>query len=249
MSGPELVYSLIVMPGGAWSSSQGLVFAALMVSIGILATSRPLLTLFVLFGGPAWSLLSLGDAFGGRTFLVVVVALGLLLLEHQLRATEWPEVFSWAFELQGVLAIGVAWGWFVVGSTPQGVVLDLGPVAPALLLPLFAAILVHTLLFRARARVWRLLRDIGMLGIATLAETLLVGTVAVVLLFAPFLALGAAGIGAMPVVLVAVGVHGVVRLIDRQFRYPCPSCGGPARVEASRCPHCGAPIGVRRPLG
>jgi len=247
--GPELVYALIVTPGGAFTASQGLAFVALVLCIGILATARPLLTLVILFGIPASSLAGSWGELG--TGSVLGLAALLVLGEHQLRSTDWAELFVSAFELQGVLGIAVAWAWFVVGSTPRGVVLDLGPptVALALCAPLLLAAGVHAVVFRARARVWKLVRDLGLAYLATIGETVMVGILAAVLLLAPYVALGVATAGVLPLLLAAVVIQALGRLADAHRRRPCPACQRPVRIEASRCPHCRAAIPVARALG
>lgn len=247
--GPELVYALLLTPGSSWDTSQWMVFVALMGSVAVLSTARPFLTLVVLFSGPAASLLT-ADGGTAEAFFGLGL-LGLLVIgEHHLRATEWAELFQSAFELQGLLGIAVVWVWFVVGATPEGMRFDLGPpvTALALAVPLLVGIAVHALVYRARARVWRLVRDVGMAGVGTAIETLLVGSIAGLLLLAPYVALGAAIVFVVPLLVAAATVRAVSRAVDRRHRAPCPACGALVRLEASRCPECHAVIEVRRVL-
>ncbi len=236
--GSELVQGLLLAPGATFSVGQGVAFLALVLVVGILATARPLLTLVVLFGGPTWGLLVGEDGLSSLAGLIVVG--GLVWGEHHLRATEWSEVFPAAFELQGVVGIGVAWAWLVVGAATDGATVDLGspPRAMGLVGALLAALALHAVVYRARARVWRLVRDVGFAGVATLLETAIIALVAGILLFAPFVALGIVALGVMPLLVAAGAIRGVQRVVDGWRRAPCPACGRPVRVEASRCPHC-----------
>ncbi|MEM6926068.1 MAG: hypothetical protein AAF602_04000 [Myxococcota bacterium] len=243
MGGLELVQGLLQASGGAFTLTQGLAFFALILSIGILATSRPLLTLVVLFGGPTL-VMTATPGLSNLAWLVLIG--GLVWGEHHLRSTEWAELFQGAFELQGVLGIVVAWTALVFGTKGDGAAFDLGaaPTALALVAGLFVAVLLHAVVYRARARVWRLIRDVSMATVTNLVETAMVGTLALVLLYAPFLALAVAAAAVVPLLVAAGVIQAGTRMVDARRRAPCPSCGRSVRIEASRCPYCKSTIPV-----